>query len=50
MANASVEIRVVFAWWLKPYLTALVFFCLLCQREPDYSKLERVICRAMRFR
>lgn len=44
----QVELR--FAWWLRPYLGALMFFCLLMQAPPDAEKLARVVRRAMRIR
>ena len=44
----TVEIRV--AWWLRPYLTLLVWFCVLHQCAPDVDRLARVVRRALRVR
>lgn len=50
MAQQSFTITVRFAWWLRPYLSVLVFFCLLHGSEPDYDRLGRMIARAVRLR
>lgn len=42
--NVTVEVRT--AWWLRYYVSTLVFFCRLFGTEPDYVKVERVIRRA----
>lgn len=39
-----------FAWWFRPYVSMLITFCVLMQREPDWEKLQRVIQRSMRVR
>jgi hypothetical protein len=44
----TVEIRV--AWWLRPYLTMLAWFCVLHHCAPDPARLERVVLRALRVR
>lgn len=46
----TIKVRVTVAWWLKPYLTALIFLCRLHNTEPDEEKLKRVIARAIRVR
>lgn len=46
----TIKARVTVAWWLKPYLTALIFACRLHNIEPDEEKLKRVIARAVRVR
>lgn len=46
MAEITVEVRL--RWWLMPYLHALVFFCDLFNREPDWQKLDRVIARGLK--
>lgn len=48
--QVTVSLRVTVAWWLKPYLTAALFFCRLRNTEPDEEKLRRVIARAIRVR
>lgn len=50
MATSTLTVEVSLAWWLRPYLAALFFFCLLMQTLPDEQKLARVIARAMRLR
>lgn len=50
MAQATIAVEVTFAWWLRPYLSCLVFFCVLHQSEPDWGRLHRVIARAIRVR
>lgn len=46
----TIKVRMTVAWWLKPYLTALLFVCRLHNVEPDEEKLKRVIARAVRVR
>lgn len=41
VATIAVEVRV--AWWLRPYLAVLVFFCRLRGTLPDEERLSRVI-------
>ena len=50
MAKATLEIKIHFAWWLQPYLTTLVFFCLITGDEPDWVKLEVIIKKATRLK
>lgn len=45
--RVTVEIRV--AWWLRPYLALLCWFCVLHQCAPDPERLERVVRRALRL-
>jgi hypothetical protein len=45
----SMKIRIRFAWWLKPYLACLCFFCALHGAAPEPEKLNRVIRRAVRL-
>lgn len=42
------EIQISFAWWLKPYLYALAWCCVMSGREADPAKLAAKIKRAMR--
>lgn len=49
MAQSKITMHVSFAWWLKPYIYVLAACCILAQREPDPSKLEAKIKRAMRI-
>lgn len=50
MASGPLIATVSVAWWLRPYLGVLAFFCVLLQREPDPDKLERTIRRAIKVR
>ena len=49
MAEPTVTVEVKLAWWLKPYLYLLVWFCVLHGCVPDQVKLQRVINRAIRL-
>ncbi|WP_175837089.1 hypothetical protein [Burkholderia anthina] len=42
------EIQISFAWWLKPYLFVLAWFCVVTGQGADEAKLEAKIKRAMR--
>ncbi|MBR8344665.1 hypothetical protein [Burkholderia ambifaria] len=42
------EIHISCAWWLKPYLYVLAWFCVLTGNVVDEAKLEAKIKRAMR--
>lgn len=46
----SLHIRVTFAWWLKPYLFGVILVANLMQLEPDWQKVERMVCRAIKLR
>lgn len=46
----KLEVKVTFAWWLKPYLSTLIFIAVLMGVTPDWEKVGRVIRRAMRIR
>jgi hypothetical protein len=48
MAQERMMIKVRVAWWLRPYLHALAWFCSLHECEPDPEKLQRVVRRALR--
>lgn len=48
--QVTISLRVTVAWWLKPYLTALLFFCRLHGIEPDEEKMRRVIAKAITVR
>lgn len=48
--QASIVIDVSFAWWLRPYLSVLVFFCLPHGSQPDPDRLRKVINRAVSIR
>lgn len=48
MAMPELKLSVKFAWWLKPYLRVLAFFCVMAGTLPDQAKLEAKILRAMR--
>jgi hypothetical protein len=49
MAADKLEVTVRFAWWLRPYLWGLLFFCQLHRCDPDWVKLHRVVMRALRI-
>lgn len=44
----SLELRVHVAWWFKPYICTLAFFCTLMDREPDWDKFAKVVERGVR--
>ena len=46
--QTEMKLSVTFAWWLKPYLRLLAWFCVLTGNEADLAKLEAKIKRAMR--
>ncbi|MFT0167497.1 hypothetical protein ACLKMY_00515 [Paraburkholderia mimosarum] len=46
--QSDIKLSVTFAWWLKPYLFVLAFFCVLTRNAPDPAKLEANIKRGMR--
>jgi hypothetical protein len=48
--KTTIKVRVTVAWWLSPYLTALVFLCRLHGTAPNEEKLRRVIAKAIRVR
>jgi hypothetical protein len=50
VAEPKAEVQIGFAWWLRPYLYLLVFFCLLHRQPPDSEKLHQVLRRAVRMR
>lgn len=45
MLVLRVEVR--FAWWLRPYLALLTFFCRLHGDVPDIAKLRAVMDKAV---
>ena len=47
MATKTFSVTVHVAWWLRPYLQTLVFFCIMMRSEPDQERLARVIRRAL---
>lgn len=50
MATHTITCEVEVAWWLRPYLNALEFFCDLTGCEPDGAKLAAVVERAVRVK
>lgn len=48
MAIQSANIKIRTAWWLPLYLKAIVWTYAITGREPDWSKVERVVVRGMR--
>jgi len=51
MANPSqITIRIKLAWWVKPYLLALIAFAKMAGQEPDADKAAELISRrGLRF-
>lgn len=47
---AKCEIKVSFAWWLKPYIYGVVITAVLMGMTPDWEKVERKVMRAIRLR
>lgn len=47
---ARLNITVSFAWWLRPYLYGVICMTFLTGLEPDYTKVEKVIKRAVRIK
>lgn len=48
MATDTITIRITVAWWFAPYVHALALVCAVMGTEPDWRKLERMCCRALR--
>lgn len=48
MATATYAVHITTAWWLPLYLRTLTLFCLAMGTEPDWSKVEQVVKRAIR--
>jgi len=47
VAQTQIKLSVTIAWWLRPYLLVLAFFCVLTRNVPDQAKLEAMIKRAL---
>lgn len=50
MSSQELEVKVSFAWWLKPYIYGVVLTAVLMGLEPDWEKAHRKVMRAMRVR
>lgn len=50
MAQVAIEYYVHTAWWLPIYLQGMAFTAILMRAEPDWSKVERVVARAITIR
>lgn len=50
MSTPSIQIDVTFAWWLQPWIKAVVFFAVVTGSEPDWAKVQRMVTRAMRIK
>jgi hypothetical protein len=50
MSDKQMTVEVRFAWWLRPWLGALAFFCVLTGAAPDMDKVARTVRRAVRVR
>lgn len=49
MATSEIKLTVKLAWWLRPYLAALLLACMVTQAEPDWVKLDRVLAKSIRI-
>lgn len=47
MADITINFKVHVAWWLRWYLSGMVLMCRTMGTEPDMTKVERVIRRAL---
>jgi hypothetical protein len=50
MEDADLHLEISVAWWVKPYIYLVAFFCMLANREPDEAKLERMILRGIKMK
>lgn len=50
MAQQTVNFKVSVAWWIKPYIVALVFFSFVTGCDYDEEKLERIIKKAVKVK
>lgn len=44
------QISVRVAWWFWVWMHALIFFCLLMDREPDWNKVQAMISKAIKLK
>lgn len=45
MASCSLSVDLKFKWWVSVYLKTLIFFCVICQREPNYETVGAFIAQ-----
>lgn len=50
MATCTLKLKVTLAWWLMPYIRAVVALCWIFPVEPDMDRMRRVIDRGVRVR
>lgn len=46
---ATLNVRIRFAWWFKPYVYGLAAMAAITGREPDWTRVNRVIDRAVQL-
>lgn len=49
-SNLQVTLNVSLAWWFKPYLHVLFFFCDIHNTEPTTEHLEWITAKAIRVK
>lgn len=49
-SNQSITLIAKFAWWFKPYVSILIFFCSVHRTKPDPDHLYKVTRRAIRIK
>ena len=49
-SNCSITFEVRLAWWVRPYLYALVLFALIHGVQVDEQKASRVIMRGLKLK
>jgi len=48
MVIEELKLKVTMAWWFRPYVLGLAFMSAITGREPDWSRVQRWIDRAVR--
>ncbi len=48
MANLTVELIV--PWWVKPYLTLLIWYHTITRTEPDEAKITERIIKSIKIK
>lgn len=44
-SGCSITVEYGLRWWVRPYLSALKFFCAATGAEPDEQKVAKLIAR-----
>lgn len=50
MAQTQLKVRIVIAWWLKPYLYGVIMTAWLMRAKPDPVKVEHWVRRAIKLK